>query len=276
MMDTPIHFEDFGGQGPLLHFAHPNAYPPACFAPMLNPLTAHFRVVAMHHRPLWPGSEPREFQDWQLVADDLSRFLDQQGYEQIVGVGHSLGAVATMKVAYQRPELFKALVLIEPVFLEPQILQLLEDNPAMTEEFPMVRKTLKRRTHWPDRQTAFEHLRTKRVFGRWSDDTVWAYINGALVDTDGGEVTLAFSREWEVQFYRRYPSQVWEEIPRVPQPTLAIRGAESDVISERAWQLWQELQSGAHFLEMPDVGHMLPMERPDDVAAAITSFAERL
>ncbi|MCZ7673381.1 MAG: alpha/beta hydrolase [Chloroflexi bacterium] len=46
------------------------------------------------------------------------------------------------------------------------------------------------------------------------------------------------------------------------QPTLAIRAAQSDTIFPEAWQLWQEVQPEATFVELADVGHMLPMEPP--------------
>ena len=79
-MTDQIPFEDFGGTGPTLHFAHPNAYPPACFKAMLEPLTAEYHVIAMHERPLWPNHSPEEFTNWQVIADDLRRFLYRQGY----------------------------------------------------------------------------------------------------------------------------------------------------------------------------------------------------
>lgn len=271
-MTTPIYFEDFGGTGPILHFAHPNAYPPACFTPILEPLTARYHVIAMHHRPLWPGHGPEEFENWQVIADDLQNFLAQQGYEQIIGVGHSLGAVATMKVAWQHPHLFKALVLIEPVFLEPRILQLLAENPAITEEMPMVQKTRKRRANWPDRQTAFDHYRAKSIFDRWSDDALWFYINEGLVETGDGDLTLAFSREWEAQIYTRFPRRIWEELPFVSQPTLAIRGAESDTLSKESWRLWQDIQPQASFVEIAGAGHMAPMEKSAEVVQVINDF----
>ena len=112
-----IPYEDFGGTGPLLHFAHPNAYPPAVFRQFLQPLTADYDVLAMAQRPLWPGSRPDEMHDWQLFADDLVDFLADHDLHGIIGVGHSLGAVATMMAAVGQPQLFRALVLIEPVFL---------------------------------------------------------------------------------------------------------------------------------------------------------------
>jgi pimeloyl-ACP methyl ester carboxylesterase len=271
-MIEPISFEDFGGQGPVLHFAHPNAYPPACFAQMLLPLADTYHVIAMHHRPLWPGSRPEEFKSWQVVADDLYYFLEQQGVQQVIGVGHSLGAVATMKVAWQHPQLFRALVLIEPVFLEPQILHMLAVNPAITEDLPMVQKALKRRNSWPDRQTAFDRYRAKAVFKRWPDEALWYYVNEGLVETADGDLTLSFSREWEAKIYSRFPQGVWEELPRLTQPTLAIRGAESDTLSTGAWELWKERQPAATYVEISGVGHMAPMEKPDEVVAAINEF----
>jgi len=271
-MTNPIPFDDFGGRGPLLHFAHPNAYPPACFRSFLEPLTEHYHVVAVHHRPLWPDHDPQEFKNWQVIADDLGRFLDQQGYEQSIGVGHSLGAVATMKAAYQHPHLFSKLVLIEPVFFEPQLLKLLAANPAVLEDSPMAQGARKRRDTWPDRQTAFDHYRAKSVFKRWLDEALWDYVNEGFVQTESGELTLAFPRKWEAKIYASLPLHVWEEIPQVPQPTLAIRAAESDALTEEAWRHWQALQPQASFVEIPGAGHMVPMERPMEVAEVVKEF----
>lgn len=271
-MTDPIPFEDFGGTGPILHFAHPNAYPPACFTPLLEPLTENYHVVTMHHRPLWPGHDPAEFENWQVIADDLQHFLTQQGHEQIIGVGHSLGAVATMKAAYQHPHLFSKLVLIEPVFFEPQFLELLAANPAVLENSPMARGARKRRDTWPDRQTAFDHYRAKSVFERWPDEALWSYVNEGFVETAAGDLTLAFSRDWEAKIYASLPLHVWEELPQVPQSTLAIRGAESDTLTQGAWQLWQELQPAATFVEIAGAGHMVPMVRTAEVVKAINDF----
>ena len=114
-----IPHDNFPGHGPTLHFSHPNAYTPGCFRRFLAPFSAHYRVIAARHRPLWylsPGAPavagPETFHDWNIIADDLLRFLDQERLEGIIGVGHSLGAVATMKAARREPERFRALSLI--------------------------------------------------------------------------------------------------------------------------------------------------------------------
>jgi pimeloyl-ACP methyl ester carboxylesterase len=271
-----IPFHDFGGSGTVLHFAHSNGYPPACFRQMLQPLTDRFHVVGICLRPLWPGSEPEEMESWDGIAADLKQFFSQQGYQQVIGVGHSLGAVATMMAAGQDPDLFRALVLIEPVFLPPQILNMITNQPEAAENMPLLPLTRHRRTHWPDRQSAFDHFRPKPVFQRWSDGVLWDYVNYALQETEQGEVTLTYSREWEARFYAHPPLTVWEDVPEVTQPTLAIRGAESDTLFPQSWQLWQELQPDATFVEIPEAGHMVPMERPSLLSKEIYKFLKIL
>ncbi len=271
-----IPFEEYGENGPDLHFAHPNAYPPASFRQFLELLAVDYHVLAMDQRPLWPHSQPADMQDWQLFADDLETFLGEQSLQGIIGVGHSLGAVTTMSVAWQHPQRFRALVLIEPVFLPPAFLQAAAQQPESLEQSPMAQIARKRRRTWPDRAAAYAHFRAKPVFQRWSDAALADYLDAGLQATADGAVALVYSPDWEAQIYGRLPLHVWDEIPRVKQPTLAVRAAESDTLSAASWQLWQTLQPNAEFVELPGLGHMATMERPDLVAREVLSFLRRL
>lgn len=271
MIDA-IPYTDFGGDGPILHFAHPNAYPPEAFLQFCRPLTAAFHVVSQWNRALWPGSDPAEMDDWALIGDDLIRFLDQQEYRNVVGVGHSLGGVATLYAAVKRPQLFRRLVFIDPVFLPPEVLTFAAANPEARGFKPMVDRALKRRNHWQTRQAAFDRYRRKPVFKRFSDQALWDYVNAATVDAPAGGVSLRFPREWEAQYYSLPPLWVWEYVAQLAQPTLAIRATESDTLFSVAWAEWQQRQPGATFVEVPDVSHMLIMERPDDVAQIVLQF----
>lgn len=280
----PIPYTDFAGHGPTLHFSHPNAYTPGSFRPFLAPLTAHFHVLAAHHRPLWhlsPGygaaDAPDGFIDWtwDAIADDLLRFLDEQKLEQIIGVGHSLGAVATMMAARKEPQRFRALALIEPVFLPPAVLAAVRANPAAAAERPFVLAARRRRDRWPDRQAAFDRFRDKPVFAGFPDATLWDYVNEGLHDDSlTGEVALSFPREWEAAFYAHPPLDVWDELPALRVPTLAVRGATSDTLFPDAWALWQNAQPSAAFVEFDGLGHMLTLEAPADVAAVVLHWLE--
>jgi len=272
ILTAPIPFYDFGGNGPLVHFAHPNGYTPGCFQQLIWPLLPHFRVIAACHRPLWPGSRPEELQSWHTVAEDMLRFFDQEQIQDVIGIGHSLGAVATMYAALSRPEQFRSLVLIEPIFLPPAILQMVADKPELLNGIPVIKNTVRRRTHWPSRDAAFKHFRKKPVFQKWPDSTLLDYINHGMHQDASGEIVLTYSREWEVHIYSLPPMDVWQSIPAISHPTLAIRGAESDSLFQQAWQQWQELQPQARFVEVGNAGHMVLMERPQLLAETILDF----
>lgn len=277
-----IPYDDFGGRGRVLHFSHPNAYTPRCFRRFLTPPAERYRVIGARHRPLWyltPGAPPvpgsETFDDWNLIADDLLRFLDQERLECIIGVGHSLGAVATMKAALREPERFRALVLIEPVLLPPAVLDAVRVNPQAAAERPFVLDALRRRDRWPDRQAAFDRYREKPVFAGFADEALWDYVNeGMHDDPTTNEVALSFPREWEAAFYAHPPLDMWDDISRLAHPTLAVRGSDSDTLFPNAWALWQNLQPSAAFVEMNGVGHMLTLEAPEDTAAVVLHWLE--
>ena len=93
-------------------------------------------------------------------------------------------------------------------------------------------------------------------------------------DPATGEVVLSYPREWEARFYARPPTNVWDELPSLAHPTLAIRATESDTLYPDAWALWQTLQPSATFVEMDGVGHMLTAEAPEDVAGVVIHWLE--
>ncbi|MEW5986737.1 MAG: alpha/beta hydrolase [Chloroflexota bacterium] len=277
-MSISIPYYDFGGEGPLAHFAHANGYPPPCYRRMMTPLVDYYHVLGVCHRPLWPDSRPAEVTSWRIFAEDMMRFFDEAGLKDLIGIGHSLGAVTTMYAAVQRPELFRALVLIEPVFLPPAVLQFVPENltPDQLEHFPLVRAAMRRKNGWGSRHAAFARFRRKAVFERWSDAALWDYVNYGLRQDGTGQFVLEFAPEWEARIYALPPRDVWQVIPQVKQPTLAIRAAETDTLQPAAWQLWQTLQPQAQFVEIPHTGHLLTMEDPWAVGRVVLKFLQEI
>jgi pimeloyl-ACP methyl ester carboxylesterase len=278
LLRTHIPFKDYSGRGPLLHFAHANGYPPGSYRQLFQLLADDHHVLAMCQRPLWNGSLPEELDSWHLMADDLIDFFDQQGISGAIGIGHSMGAVSTMAAALKRPQLFRALVLIEPVFLSPAAIGALARHRALEgmDDFPLVKVTLNRQNQWSDRQSAFQHFRRKVVFDRLSDEALWDYVEYGLRENDRGYLELAYPREWEARIYATFPADIWELAPQITQPTLAMRGAESDTLGEEAWGVWQEAQPQATFMLYQESGHLLPMEKPGPVSEGIGAFLKSL
>ncbi|MCA9937546.1 MAG: alpha/beta hydrolase [Anaerolineales bacterium] len=275
MSPDQIPYLDFDGRGPVLHFAHANSYPPGCYRQLLQALAPRFRVLAMQHRPLWPGSQPESMTDWRIMGDDLIRFMDQHELRGVYGVGHSMGAVASLYAGIKRPDLFSALVFIEPVFFAPDVLHAIgaQAHGDLLHDFPLVRTALNRRAHWPSRAAAFSHLRPKRVFARLSDAALWDYVNYGLHQDETGQVVLSYPAAWEARVYSLPPTDVWDLLPRLTMPVLAVRGEETDTLMPPAWTLWQQLQPQATFRELADADHLLPFSHPQRLAQIILDFA---
>jgi pimeloyl-ACP methyl ester carboxylesterase len=265
---------DFGGEGPYLHLAHANGFPPGTYEPLAEALTDRYHVFGMPARPLWPHSKPEGTPDWHPLADDLIAGLDHLGMRGIVGVGHSLGGVLTMWASVARPDLFRAVVLIDPVILpRPMLLMLrLMRLLGLPTRQPLVRGALGRRRTWPSRQACYEHYHGRGVFATWPDASLQAYVEAGTREMKNGGVELAYPPEWEAHIFATAPVDAWRAVPHLRPPLLVIRGESTDTFQPASHALMARLVPHARFVVVPQSGHMAPLERPAATAEAILQF----
>lgn len=269
---------DLGGSGAHLHFAHANGYPPGAYRVLLEHLARECHVVAMVQRPLWTGSQPEELTDWRLMAQDLDQFLDQENMTRTAGVGHSMGATNSLRLAIQKPERFTALVLLDPVifpaWMSP-VWQMVMKLGLGYKLHPLAASTLRRRRSFSSQQTMFEHYRTKPIFGRIRDDSLLAYTQALSRITKEGQVELAYSPEWESRIYLTgslADQDIWRGIRKLSVPTLILRGQETDTFLEYTAQRLKKVASHIQITSIPETGHLLPLEEPQAVAKIILDF----
>lgn len=265
---------DFGGNGPVIHLAHANGFPPGTYRPLVDTLIHNYRVISLPSRPLWPGSQPVNVPDWHPLADDLIQGLESLGLHHIIGVGHSLGGVLTLWAAVSRPDLFRAVVLIDPVILSPARLWVwrLLCFLRLHRRRPLIRGTLRRRRIWPSRQACYQNYRTKPLFAAWPDASLWAYVEAATRERDDGQVELVYPPEWEAHIFATIPTDVWQAVPRLRIPALVIRGEHSHTFRAESQVRMERLLPQARFMIIPSAGHLVPMECPMETAAAIRDF----
>ncbi|MDB4655835.1 alpha/beta hydrolase [Flavobacteriales bacterium] len=274
-MKGEIPFIDFGGNGETIHFAHANGFPPETYQTLIDELKSNHQVVAMNLKPLWPNSDYREFKNWETVGDDLIKFLDQRGLKNIIGMGHSFGGIATVIAAYKRPGLFSRLVLIEPVVLPDWVYLMTKFLPRyfLKKSNPIVKSTLVRTDTWESKEAAFNHFRPKKLFADVGDKELRDYINAGTTNGTSDTVSLAYSREWEAQVYMTF-SNPWGYITKLQTPYLALRGETSTTIREATWIKWQKLKGSNVLIQFDDCGHLLPIEKPEEMAKTILSYLD--
>jgi pimeloyl-ACP methyl ester carboxylesterase len=275
---SPIPFFDLVGVGHPIHFLHANGYPPACYRSFLDLLQTNYRVFGMLLRPLWPGSRPDEIDSWKPLSDDLLNFLNVTTAEPVIGVGHSIGAVVTLRAALQDPGKFRALVLIDPVLVVPSFMlkwQLVRRLGLGDRLHPLIPGAKRRRRTFNDLETLFRGYRNRKLFRFISDENLRALIEGITAPGDG-VYRLVYPPEWEAQIYRTAMQDfdIWRGLPNLEVPALFLRGAETDTFLQEAARLVQRKQPRARVATLPGSTHLVPLERPMEVFNMMQSFLD--
>ncbi|MFN8381768.1 MAG: alpha/beta hydrolase [Anaerolineales bacterium] len=268
---------DFGGSGLPLHFLHANGYPPECYELLLELLKQQYHVFGMKLRPLWNGANPKDLQDWHPLSEDLLRFLSDRETAPVIGVGHSIGGIVTLRAAIRDPKKFRALILLDPVLFVPSALigwNLLRIIGLGERTHPLIAGTKKRRRTFDNLETVFRGYRTRPIFRYLSDDSLRLYIKGITQLKADGTFELAYSPEWEAHIYLTglRDFDLWRELPKLEVPTLIIRGAETDTFLSNAEKLVKKKNPKIQVVTMQKATHILPLEYPQDVANIINDF----
>ena len=274
-------FVEYGGSGLPLHFLHANGYPFHCYEPFLNLLQTEYHVFGILLRPLWENSKPQDIRDWHVFSEDLLRFLRDYNAGPVIGVGHSLGAVVTLRAALRDPSKFRALVLLDPVLFVPSRLVLWIFVQALglgNKVHPKIAGALKRRHTFDDLDLVFRGYRKRDVFRYMSDESLRAYIEGMTGPSEHGGFELLYSPEWESRIYLTglRDFDIWRGLPNLEVPMLLIRGAETDTFLEDAAKFVKRRQPKAHVETLDKSTHLLPLERPREVFDIMQSFLRSL
>jgi pimeloyl-ACP methyl ester carboxylesterase len=261
----------------LVNLAYANGFPPETYTVALRPLFEHYHVVSLHARPLWGDCEPESLTNWAQFGDDLLAGLDTLTPNPVIGIGHSVGAIATLYAAAKHPDRFSRLVLLDPTLLSPPIvtiifvLRLLGREPR----FRLAEGALRRRRTWDSVDAAYDYFRSKRLFVRWPDRVLRNYAESITTPGDDGQVHLNYSPEWEARIYNTIATDVWGLLRRVRLPMLVIRGAESEPFTPLSLLTFRLIKPSVPVITLREAGHLLPQEQPEAVGKLIGEFLAR-
>ncbi len=275
---------DYGGEGTPLHFLHANGYPPDCYKPLLELLKTRYHVFGMLLRPLWNESKPEELDDWHPLSGDLLQFLESTPLptgEPVIGVGHSVGGIVTLRAALRDPGKFRALILLDPVLFVPSVLAAWNFARTMglgNKVHPKIPGALRRRRTFDSLKTAFRGYRSRKVFKYLSDESLRAYIEGITSPVESDGFGLIYSPEWEARIYltAMRDFDIWRELPSLKIPTLIIRGAETDTFLENAEKMVNRKNPKIKIEILDKSTHLLPLERPQKVFEMTRAFLDNI
>ena len=234
---------------------------------MLAPLASRFTVSwieAIGTDPRFPVTE-----GWPHLVDQLIESIK----EPVYGVGHSLGGYLNYLAAVRRPELFRAIVLLDA----PIIGAFRGGMLGATKRLGIVDRvtpagaTRDRRSTWSSREEAKAHFRSRALFRHFTDDCLDDYVRHGLTERDG-KLQLRIDPAVEYQIYRTIPHDMMKHLPKLRVPAAFIGGEDSDVV--RRVRL-AGMKPKFRMRKVPG-GHLFPFERPRDAATSIAQVLDGL
>ncbi|MFW2176830.1 MULTISPECIES: alpha/beta fold hydrolase [unclassified Moraxella] len=252
---------------PLIHFAHANGIPSKTYSYLFELLSDEFDVVFIPQL----GTDPRYPVDnhWQAltqqVIDSIKQNLAERGQSQVIGLGHSLGALCTLQASYREPQLFSQVITLDPPLIHGHYAMALHwakrFSPSLVDRLTPAGLSNRRRDTWDSREQAYAHLHHKAFYKNFDERCFADFIQYGLTDTADGKVTLTIPKAAEVAVFRTNPSLFWRKPNHPPMmPTKQIIGHDS-LFMKRGFPQLVKKRMGIDF-EVHKGGHMFPLEHP--------------
>jgi pimeloyl-ACP methyl ester carboxylesterase len=237
---------------------------------MLAALPSKFEVSfidAIGTDPRYPPTE-----GWPHLVEQLIGVLEAKE-KPVLGVGHSLGGYLNYLAAVRRPDLFRAIVLLDAPIIGPFRGSMLGaiKRLGVVDRVTPAGATRDRRSTWPTREEARAHFRTRRLFRNFTTEALDDYVRHGLVE-EAGRLRLKIDPRIEYQIYRTIPHDMMRHLRALRVPAAFIGGADSDVV--RRVRL-AGMRPKFVFRKVPG-GHLFPFEHPHEAARSLALVLEEL
>ena len=259
---------------------HATGFCAGTYSPFVKLLKDELHIVASDLRGHGDSDQPdlQKIDNWHIFADDLKILIEQRMPPPIIGMGHSLGAVATYIAAAKYPWLFSAIILIDPTILPRRRLWWFAAMKmiGLARNRQLAQSARRRRKTFQGKSEALIRFTSGRgIFKSWSQEFVEAYLECGLLEKDSETAVLKCDPELEAQIFESVPHDVWRYAKRISCPVLAIRGKQSDVFTADSAKRLNRIIPDFELATIPDAGHFVPMGKPESCARVITEFIQR-
>ncbi len=259
---------DLGGDGPPLVMVHAAGLHGMVFAPLAHHLVSRFRCVSFDGRGHGDSVLPPEHRlDWYGLAADVLAVVDGLGLDRPYGFGHSSGGTAVLMAEQARPGTFAALYCFEPVIV-PADPPLGRDDDSW-----LAARARRRRTTFASREEACRHYASKPPMDAITPEALRAYVDHGFEDDGTGGVRLKCGPETEAAVYEMATAHdAYARLADVACPVLVACGSATEGCTPDRASCHAGRMPRARSEVLDGVGHLGPLERPEQVASAMVRF----
>jgi pimeloyl-ACP methyl ester carboxylesterase len=279
---SDLHVEVSGpANGPLVVLIHGWGTSAAAWGHLRRHLHDRYRVVAYDLRGTGRSYGPRN-RDFGMDrhADDVCAVIDAVGGGPAVLIGHSIGGMIQLNVAKVHPEVMgtrvAGLIIVDST----------PTNPTRTTEMGGLLAALQKPVLEP---LAWVMVALAPLV--WVMN-VLSYLNGSS-HWSNYRTSFSWKGTWEqLDFVTRYPLELWpgayargcigmfrydaaDVLGSVRVPTLVVVGDRDRVTVPAAAEAIRRGIPGAELVTVSSAGHMVPIQRPDELAGVVRGFLDR-
>jgi len=258
---------------PVLHILHGNGFCSRMYQPMLQLLAADYDLFLSDAQGHGDSDHGGAFVGWNnsatLAAEAWLAHKNIYPTVPVYGVGHSFGGILTALIHTVAPSPFTGAVLLDPVLFTPGMLTVMStlNGVRLYHKNPLAKAALRRRQHWPDRDTALNYLNNRGMFANWHPDALAAYIDHALKPSEQG-LSLKCLPQREADIFASYPHKLWQQLAQPCPPVHVIYGDKSYDFIAKSLGKWQK-RNAAVSVEQVSGGHCFMQEDPQSAAQYI-------
>lgn len=255
-----------------MHFAPANGFPSGTYDKLLSFLKSDYSVISIDkvgHNPNYPVDD-----NWSNLTKELINYIEGNSSEPVIGVGHSLGSTLTFMAAYNRPDLFKQIIMLDPplVYGLPALMFSVAKKTGLTNRMKLVTLTRKRRVHWASREEAEAYYKKKKPFDRFDPECLRDYIQFGTVSDQTG-ASLAFDSRVESDIFRTTPHNMSSFKKKLVVPGAMVIGEKTDMPTRFMVNGFLK-KHDLHFMQFKDGGHLFPLEYPYKTALLIREIID--
>ena len=269
--ELDVHCLDWGGDGAPMLALHGLASSGHWYRRLAPHLSGDYRIIAPDQRGHGATTQAPSGYDWQTLAEDAVRVLDQFGMEQAVVLGHSWGGHVSSNLAMRFPGRVSRLVMIDGGFQDGTLLP----NPT----WEAFRQRLAPRLVAGTRSEYLEQLRGNLSFC-WGDDLAEIALTMVYEGPDGQMRDIL-----RPEHHAQVLETMWGEppsvvLPKVSAPTLVVPAGPRPERANSQFSRQREVMVAAAEMALPngrvrwipDTIHDIGYDKPAELAAVIREF----
>lgn len=263
--DLKLHYQEWGdAKSPPILMLHGFGVSGHMFDEFAERVKDRYRLIALDQRGHGDSdwSEPGDYSRDAFV-DDAEGFRKALKLESFILIGHSMGGLNAVSYTVQHPERVTALVLVD---VGPEAAKEGVDN-------------IVRFTRGPDELEFEQFVEMAHQFNqRRTIENIRERMGHRLKPSESGKYTWKFDKRFrQPDSPLRVGSEmtndeVWQLYRDVRVPTLLVRGAESDVLTQDTAERAVREMRRARLKVVAGAGHSVPGDNPDDFSAVVTEF----